>query len=319
MKPRGDCLYAGEVTKRIGTIMPYVLTLIADPSGPPLIDESLIAAAGAALSTAGAVTELPCQLSVGHAAEIAFASQDAAKAVAAVRDRLSAAAIDIVALPAAERRKALLVADLESTIIRNECLEELGDAIGRRPEMAAITRRAMNGEIDFAGALRERVGMLAGLPAATLDQVQERLELMPGARALVATMRTHGARTALVSGGFRVFAERIGAALGFDHWQANELLIQKGRLSGSVAEPILDRETKKAILTRLAADHGLRPEQSLAVGDGANDLPMILAAGLGVAYHAKPSVAATAPVRIDHGDLTALLYLQGYAQDQFRE
>ncbi len=319
MKPCDDCLYVGEVTKHIGSVMPYVLSLIADPSGPPLIDESLIAAAGAALTAAGAVTELPRQLGLGEAAEIAFATHDAARAVAAVRGRLSAAAIDIVALPSADRRKALLVADLESTIIRNECLEELGDAIGRRPEMAAITRRAMNGEIDFAGALRERVGMLAGLPAATLDQVQERLELMPGARTLVATMRAHGARAALVSGGFRVFAERIGAALGFDHWQANELLIQDDKLSGAVAEPILDRETKKAILLRLAAEQGLGPEQSLAVGDGANDLPMILEAGLGVAYHAKPSVAAAAPVRIDHGDLTALLYLQGYAQDQFRE
>ena len=205
---------------------------------------------------------------------------------------------------------------MEATIIENEMLDELADFIGRRAEVAEITRRAMNGELDFAAALRERVGLLRGIPARVLDEAAARIRIMPGARELVATMRAHGAATALVSGGFTVFAERVARELGFDRVSANRLAIADGVIAGTVAAPIAGAGAKRAALLALAAERGVAPEAALAVGDGANDLPMLQAAGLGVAFRAKPAVAAAARWRIDHADLRALLYAQGYRKTE---
>jgi phosphoserine phosphatase len=236
---------------------------------------------------------------------------------AVARAAIGSLPIDVVAQPAAGRRKKLLVADLESTVIENEMLEELADFLGLRAPVAEITRRAMNGEIDFVGALNERVALLCGLPDSVLDAAAARIHLMPGARELIATLRRAGVATALVSGGFTVFAERVAAELGFDRVIANRLDIVDGRLAGTVTPPIVTAATKRATLLSLAAERGLAPDETMAVGDGANDLPMLEAAGLGVAFHAKPTVAAAARRRIDHADLTALLYAQGYRDAEF--
>ncbi|MGH7111423.1 MAG: phosphoserine phosphatase SerB, partial [Stellaceae bacterium] len=211
----------------------------------------------------------------------------------------------------------LLVADLEATVIENEMLDELADLIGLGPRVAAITARAMNGEIDFLAALRERVALLAGVEARVLDAAAARIRITPGAAALIATMRREGAVTALVSGGFTVFAERVGAALGFDHVVANRLEVSSGRIVGAISPPIVTGEVKRETLLALAAAHGIAPIETLAVGDGANDLPMLQAAGLGLAFHAKPRVAAAARFRLDHADLSGLLYAQGYRQRDF--
>ncbi|MGC2411310.1 MAG: phosphoserine phosphatase SerB, partial [Stellaceae bacterium] len=218
----------------------------------------------------------------------------------------------VLVQPSAGRRKRILVADLEATIIENEMLDELADFIGQRSHVAEITRRAMNGEIDFAGALSERVSLLKGLPASVLDEAASRMRVTPGARALIATVRAAGVRTALVSGGFTDFAERVAGDLGFDRVVANRLEIADGRIAGTVRAPIVTGETKRDTLLALAEDCAVSRSATLAVGDGANDLLMLAAAGLGVAFHAKPAVAAAARWRVDHGDLTALLYAQGY-------
>jgi phosphoserine phosphatase len=221
--------------------------------------------------------------------------------------------INIVGADLAYRRKRLLIADMDSTIIGQECIDEMGDMLGIKPEIAAITERAMRGELDFEGALRARMTLLAGLTEIDLERVfTERITVMPGARTLVATMRANGAFTALVSGGFSFFTERVAAAVGFDTNRANALVIEGGRLAGRVTEPILGREAKLEALRTFARQRGIDPVLTLAVGDGANDLAMIGAAGLGVAYRAKPVVAAEAAASIVHGDLTSLLYLQGY-------
>jgi phosphoserine phosphatase len=201
---------------------------------------------------------------------------------------------------------------MESTIIRQEMLDELGAEVGLGARISEITRRAMNGEIDFKGALRERVGLLAGLDAAVLEALKARIEIMPGAAALIATMRRNGAFCALVSGGFKTYTAFVREKLGFDLDQANDLEIADGRLTGRAVEPILDKDSKLQALTQLAAERRLALRDTLSVGDGANDLPMLKAAGLGIAYHAKPAVAAESRARIDHNDLTALLYAQGY-------
>jgi phosphoserine phosphatase len=205
---------------------------------------------------------------------------------------------------------------MEATIIANEMLDELAALLGLHDKVAEITRRAMNDEIDFAAALRERVALLEGLPEGALAEAGARIRLTPGARALVATMRAHGAYTVLVSGGFRVYTGRIRAELGFDLDVANELIVADGRIAGAVREPILGRDAKLATLKRIAADHALPLAAALAVGDGANDIEMVEAAGLGVAYRAKPALAARARYRIDHADLTALLYFQGYRAEE---
>jgi phosphoserine phosphatase len=229
-----------------------------------------------------------------------------------IRAAVAGNPIDFIAQPAAGRRKRLLVADLESTIIENEMLEELADFLGLRAPVAEITRRAMNGEIDFVAALTERVALLRGLPATVIDKAARRIRLVPGAPALIATSRRAGVHTALVSGGFTVFAEPIGRALGFDRVVANRLALDGDRLAGTLFPPIVTGATKHDTLVALAAEFELSLHQTLAVGDGANDLPMLQAAGLGIAFRAKPAVAAASRWRIDHADLTALLYAQGY-------
>lgn len=246
---------------------------------------------------------------------------DVGSTIAGARARFCDAPVDVNAVaPVANGslRRGLLVADMESTIIEQECLDELAEYAGIRDRIVEITARAMRGELDFEAALRERVGLLAGLDARILQEIyDERVTLMPGAATLVATMQANGATCALVSGGFSFYTERIAARLAFDTQQANTLDIVDGKIAGTVAEPILGREAKRAALQRLAAEHGLELSATLAVGDGANDLDMLAAAGLGVAYRAKPIVAEKARVSIVHGDLTALLYLQGYRRSEF--
>ncbi len=286
--------------------------------GDPPLDDSTAAAAREALVAAGAEARPPDWLAPGVACDLPFSGLPLKAAEAIVRDRLAGAPVDVVAQPRAGRRKRLLVADMESTMIANEFVDEIAEAAGVGPEVAAITRRAMAGEIGFAAALRERVAMLRGAPAALLDRVYARLVVNPGARALVRTMRAHGAYAALVSGGFEVFCARVAAELGFDAHFANRLAVAEGRITGRLEGPILDRAAKRAHLERLAAERGVALAETLAVGDGANDRDMLAAAGLGVAYRAKPVAVAAARARIDHGDLTALLYLQGYRADEIR-
>jgi phosphoserine phosphatase len=233
-------------------------------------------------------------------------------------DRAVDGPVDYCIQPEAGRRKRLLVADMDSTIINVECLDELADFAGLKAEISAITERAMRGELAFEGALRERVGMLKGLATTALQQAyDERVRLNPGARTLVRTMAANGARCVLVSGGFTFFTRRVAAAAGFHADRANTLHETGGALTGLVGEPILGREAKLAALTEEAAALGVPLSDTLAIGDGANDLAMIQAAGLGVAYRAKPVVAAQADARVDHADLTALLYFQGYRADEF--
>ena len=226
--------------------------------------------------------------------------------------------VDLVVQPAEGRKKRMLLADMDSTMIQQECIDELADEAGVGARVKDITARAMNGELDFEGALIERVSLLKGLPEAVIDQVLEnRITLMPGGPELVATMRANGAYAALVSGGFTSFTSRIAARLGFDENRANTLLAFEGTLTGEVGRPILGKEAKVAALEDITARLGIGAESVLAVGDGANDLGMLTRAGAGVALHAKPSVAAQCDIRINFGDLTALLYIQGYAKDDF--
>jgi phosphoserine phosphatase len=233
-------------------------------------------------------------------------------------DLLGKAPVDINVIPGTRRRKRLLIADMDSTIIQQECIDEMADVLGLKPEIAAITERAMRGELPFEAALRERLGLIAGLKETQLaDVYQTRITEMPGGRTLVATMRTHGAFTALVSGGFTFFTSRVARGVGFDTDRANTLEIVDGAMTGRILGPILGKEAKLANLQTMATERGLELADTLAVGDGANDLAMIGASGLGVAFRAKPVVAAEAHASIVHGDLTALLYLQGYARHEF--
>ncbi len=226
--------------------------------------------------------------------------------------------IDLAIQPQANRRKRILLADMDSTMIGQECIDELADMAGVGPRVAAITARAMNGELNFHESLIERVGLLAGLPETVIDEVlATRITLAPGGRELVATMRANGGHTALVSGGFTAFSGPVARMLGFDEHRANNLLADGGVLTGHVALPVLGREAKVEALRDIAAARGLTPDDVIAVGDGANDLGMLQLAGAGVALHAKPAVAAQANIRINHGDLTALLYLQGYTAGEF--
>lgn len=244
------------------------------------------------------------------ACDIAFDGDG--RAGAALRDRLKDARVDIVIQPTAGRRKTLLVTDMESTIIVNEFVDELAELAGVGARVAAITARVIAGDLDFSAALIERVALLAGLAEAALDDVYENLTMIPGARALIATMRAHGAHTALVSGGFTCFSARLAAELGFDSHYANSLEVTAHHLTGRLIPPIIDRAGKCGRLDELCGTLKMTRASALAVGDGANDIDMLEAAGMGVGFHAKPTTAEAADARIDHGDLTALLYIQGY-------
>ena len=295
--------------------MVHVVTLISAP-GAPALDDAVLAKIAKLL----AATEKPRWLAPGIAADLSFTPDggiDPSTAADRVRGALPGLALDVVVQPSARRRKQLLVADMDSTMIGQECVDELADKVGLKSRIAAITERAMRGDIAFEPALRERVALLKGLPLPVIDQVlAERIHARPGARTLVRTMRAHGAYTCLVSGGFTLFTGPVAAMIGFEEHRANRLIVEAGRIAG-VVEPILGRDAKRAALIELAERLGLEREDTLAVGDGANDLAMLEAAGLGVAYRAKPKVAASARARIDHGDLDALLYLQGYRREEF--
>lgn len=227
--------------------------------------------------------------------------------------------VDLIVQPAAGRRKKMLLADMDSTMIQQECIDELAEEAGVGARVKDITARAMNGELDFEGALTERVALLKGLPESVIDEVLEnRITLMPGGKALLATMKADGAYAALVSGGFTAFTAKVAAELGFDENRANTLMVENGKLTGEAARPILGRAAKVEALEQITARLGLSEADVMAVGDGANDLGMLGRAGAGVALHAKPSVAAECDIRINHGDLSALLFIQGYARSEFK-
>ncbi|MHC5233617.1 phosphoserine phosphatase SerB [Brucella sp. LJL56] len=290
-----------------------VATLIANPA-----KASLASALGIKASAAVNATGL-YWLADDIACDIALPSGiDSEEAEALLRRSLDGAPIDVVVQEQERRRKKILIADMDSTMIQQECIDELAEEAGLREHVAAITARAMNGEIEFEPALRERVALLKGLPLNVIDKViSTRITLMPGGPELVRTMRKHGAYTALVSGGFTSFTQRIAEMIGFNEDRANRLIDDGMYLTGLVTEPILGREAKVEKLLEIAERLGLTPDDAIAVGDGANDLGMIQLAGTGVALHAKPTVAAQARMRVDHGDLTALLYIQGYRKTDF--
>jgi len=288
----------------------YVVTLLTAPSNPSLesaLVENLRNAWGGGDAD---------WLAVNEAAE--FAVEQIPSNFWDVWESLQAGGVDLVIQPAEGRRKKMLLADMDSTMIQQECIDELADEAGVGERVKDITARAMNGELDFEGALIERVGLLKGLPVTVIDKVlADRITLMPGGKALLATMKANGAYAALVSGGFTAFTAKVAAELGFDENRANTLLTHSDELSGDVGRPILGREAKVQALEEITARLGISEDEVIAVGDGANDLGMLTRAGAGVALHAKPSVAAQCNVRINHGDLTALLYLQGYKKAEF--
>ncbi|MBC2804663.1 phosphoserine phosphatase SerB [Rhizobium ruizarguesonis] len=293
--------------------MALVATLVANPSNP-VLTAAIAEQAAEAVKASGLYW-----LADGIACDIALRDgTDAQAAEANILAVISNAPIDLVIQEQETRRKKLLIADMDSTMIGQECIDELAAEVGLKEKVATITARAMNGEIAFEPALRERVALLKGLPISVVDEViAKRITLTPGGPELLATMKSKGHYTALVSGGFTVFTSRIAATLGFDENRANTLLEDGGILSGFVAEPILGKQAKVDALNEISARLGISPEEAIAVGDGANDLGMLHLAGAGVALHAKPAVAAEAQMRINHGDLTALLYIQGYRKTDF--
>jgi len=296
--------------------MSLVATLICNPANPAL-DQTIVDGALAVLPSPGSAEWLFDEVAV----DIPF---DGSEDIAAIENRLRQARgdlpIDIVVQPRAFRRKKLFLADMDSTMIGQEVVDELADFAGQKAYVAKITERAMRGEIEFEPALRERVALLKGLPVGVVGEVlKKRITLTAGGRELVMTMRANGAYSCLISGGFTAFTSAVAAMLGFQENRANELMVEDGKLTGEVREPILGRATKLATLIELTESFDLDDIDTLVVGDGANDLGMIQHAGLGVAYHAKPAVAAAAAARIDYGDLTALLYAQGYRREEFVE
>jgi phosphoserine phosphatase len=293
--------------------MAFVATLIAHPSNPVLTSKLGEQAAESAKASG------LYWLADGIACDIALRDDaDPRAAEANLRAVIAGAPIDVVVQEAETRRKKFLIADMDSTMIGQECIDELADVVGLKDKVSAITARAMNGEIAFEPALRERVALLKGLPITVVDDViAQRITLTSGGPQLIATMKAKGFYTALVSGGFTVFTSRIAETLGFDENQANILIEKDGILTGEVAEPILGKQAKVDALLAISEKLGISPDEALAVGDGANDLGMLGIAGSGIALHAKPTVAAQAKMRIDHGDLTALLYIQGYRKTDF--
>lgn len=297
--------------------MTHILTLIGPPAGgdtplPALADTLAAGLPG----NSGADW-----LAGGVACDFALAAGGNTNALADLIGRaVDGLPVDWALQPAEDRRKRLLIADMDSTIIDQECIDELGAALGIKADIAAITERAMRGEIDFVPAVRERVALLKGLKHEELARVfKDRITIRPGARTLVRTMRANGAHTALVSGGFTFFTDRVADAVGFDENKANSLKFTDGVLDGTVSEPILGAQAKLTALHAYVDRLRIRPSQTIAVGDGANDLAMISAAGLGVAFKAKPAVAAAADACVNHADLSALLYIQGYRRSEFAE
>jgi len=285
-----------------------VLCLIANPNDSEL-DPAL--AAAIAGQTGGELNWL------NHAIACEIIEPKSTDALDTAREIIGQRRVDAAIVPTDQRRKQILIADMDSTMIEQECIDELAAALGIKEQVAEITDRAMRGELDFGQALDTRVALLKGLERKVVEQVRrEQITLMPGGRALVQTMKAYGAYTSLVSGGFTLFAEYFAKRIGFDEAVANVLEFDGERLTGTVTKPIVDKDTKRERLVALAAERNLQLSQTIAVGDGANDLDMIRIAGFGVAMHAKPAVAAEAGIRIDHGDLTALLYLQGYTDEE---
>ena len=308
------------ILQRMVQVVPRLASLVATLiAGPGVLDDNVVARARTALPAA-AETQW---LAPGTALDLSFSAEsgtDQGALAGEIRGAVNAG-VDVVVQPADSRRKRLFLADMDSTMIGQECIDELADFVGLKAHVAAITERAMRGEIAFEPALRERVALLKGLPVTVVDEVlRDRIKLTPGGRTLIATMRKHGAYTCLVSGGFTLFTDRIAAMIGFDANRANSLdVVEERTLAGTVAEPIFGRDGKRATLIELRDRFRLAPIETMAVGDGANDMAMIADAGLGVAYHAKPKVAAMARARIDHNDLSALLYVQGYRREEFVE
>ena len=295
-------------------MMDNILTLIGEPTDAALTAEDVTTAI-AAVREAGGTVGAADWLAPGIACDLPF--DGPRDVVGPARAALSDRPVDIVAQPTQGRRKQLLVADMESTIIENEMLDELATVCGIGEAIADITARAMAGELDFEGAIKERVAMLKGLSEGALEDSLGTIRITSGAATLVATMRGSGAYCALVSGGFEFYTGWVRRRLGFDYDQANRLAIEDGALSGGVGEPILGRDAKREALLRLSAERGIQAADAITVGDGANDLAMLETAGMGVAFRAKPIVAERARARIDHGDLTALLYIQGYRREEF--
>jgi phosphoserine phosphatase len=295
----------------------FVATVMGNPDKMPLTQAEINTVVDA-LNAHGAFVEDVEWLSPNRACDIYFGKLPVVEAREMLSHLLANVAFDAVVQGAGGRKKKLLVSDMESTIIAQECLDELADYVGLREKISLITKRAMNGELDFKSALKERVMLLKGLPEATLETLyNEKVTLVGGAEALVSTMRANGSTCVLVSGGFNFFTQKIAERLHFDVEEANILEIENGVLSGKVREPILDKEAKKNSLMFHAGELKISPFQVIAVGDGANDLPMLHSAGLGVAFHAKPNVRKEARAVIDHTDLTSLLYLQGYKESEF--
>lgn len=296
--------------------MDLILTLTAAPD-QSILDDLLTRHVRNAVAIAGGTPGSVDWLAPGIACDIAFAGVDAKAAQAAVRLSLAGQPVDANVVPALGRRKRLLVADMDATMVEGETLDELAAEAGVADRVVPITERAMRGELNFREAAVERVALLEGQPATIIDDVLTKLRYTPGGRTLVATMRAHGAYCALVSGGFDAFTGPVRDAIGFDRSEGNHLILADGRFTGRIREPILGKDAKRALLEEMAAARGIGVEDAVTVGDGANDIPMLQAAGLGVGFRAKPLVRDSVPVSVTHGDLTALLYLQGYRAAEF--